>query len=129
MGQEINPTAMFGGIYQHEQKSNEQAMKPEELNTVAASKEKEDKRRCHSKNQKGEQNPKPKTSLYLPADKMHALRVHCAEEEIKITAADDILMKNYNASYPPTPKEVVKEYLQILKMFLMFSGCNSKFCM
>lgn len=85
MGREINPTAMFGGIYQHEQKSNEQAMKPEELNTVAASKEKEDKRRCHSKNQKGEQDPKPKTSLYLPADKMHALRVHCAEEEIKIT--------------------------------------------
>jgi len=37
-------------------------------------------------------------------------------EEIKISAAADIMMKNYSASYPPTPKEVVKEYLQISKV-------------
>lgn len=86
MGHEINPTAMFGGIYQHEQESNEQAMRSEGFKTVAASKDKEGERRCHSNNQKGIQDPKPKTSLYLPADKMHALRVHCAEEEVKITA-------------------------------------------
>lgn len=83
MGQEINPTAMFGGIYQHEQKLNEQTMRSEELKTVPASKE--NKSGFRSKIQKGVQEPKPKTSLYLPADKMHALRVHCAEEEIKIT--------------------------------------------
>jgi len=39
-----------------------------------------------------------------------------SSDEIKISAADDILMKNYNSSYPPTPKEVVKEYLQISKV-------------
>lgn len=33
---------------------------------------------------------KPKTSLYLPAEKMHALRVHCAEEDVKITTFVEI---------------------------------------
>ena len=37
-------------------------------------------------------------------------------DEIKISAASDILMKNYTVNYPPTPKEVVKEYLQISKV-------------
>lgn len=37
-------------------------------------------------------------------------------DEIKISAASDILMKNYSVNYPPTPKEVVKEYLQISKV-------------
>jgi len=38
------------------------------------------------------------------------------EEELKVSAAQSILMKNYDTSYPPTPKEVVKEYLQITKV-------------
>lgn len=33
---------------------------------------------------------KPKTSLYLTAEKMHALRVHCAEEDLKITTFVEI---------------------------------------
>lgn len=37
-------------------------------------------------------------------------------DEIKISAASDILMKNYSVNYPPTPKEVVKEYLLISKV-------------
>lgn len=38
------------------------------------------------------------------------------EEAITISAASDILLKNYAINYPPTPKEVVKEYLQISKV-------------
>lgn len=38
------------------------------------------------------------------------------EEEIRVTSTQDILLKNYENNYPPTPKEVVKEYLQISKV-------------
>lgn len=38
------------------------------------------------------------------------------EETVAISAAQDILLSNYNINYPPTPKEVVREYLQISKV-------------
>lgn len=38
------------------------------------------------------------------------------EEEIKASPVQEILLKNYSNSYPPTPKEVVKEFLQISKV-------------
>ena len=38
------------------------------------------------------------------------------EEEIKVSAASDLLLHNYDINYPPTPKEVLKEYLQITKV-------------
>lgn len=38
------------------------------------------------------------------------------EADVKITAAQEILMTNYAVNYPPTPKEVVKEYLDITKV-------------
>lgn len=37
------------------------------------------------------------------------------EESLKVSSVDEILLKKYDVSYPPTPKEVVKEYLQITK--------------
>ncbi|MCR4748653.1 MAG: hypothetical protein K5877_02440 [Lachnospiraceae bacterium] len=38
------------------------------------------------------------------------------EEDLKVSSAQEILMANYNINYPPTPKEVVKEFLQISKV-------------
>lgn len=38
------------------------------------------------------------------------------DEGVVITPAEEILLKNYNINYPPTPKEVVREYLQITKV-------------
>lgn len=38
------------------------------------------------------------------------------EEEIKASPVQEIMLKNYSNSYPPTPKEVVKEFLQISKV-------------
>ena len=38
------------------------------------------------------------------------------EEEIKASPVQEILLKNYSNAYPPTPKEVVKEFLQISKV-------------
>lgn len=38
------------------------------------------------------------------------------EEEISITAAQEVLLKDYAHSYPPTPKEVLKDYLEITKV-------------
>ena len=38
------------------------------------------------------------------------------ETEVKATAAQEVLMKDYEKKYPPTPKEVVKEYLEITKV-------------
>lgn len=38
------------------------------------------------------------------------------EEDLKISAAQEILLTNYTINYPPTPKEVVKEFLQISKV-------------
>ncbi|MCR5799723.1 MAG: hypothetical protein K6G69_06560 [Lachnospiraceae bacterium] len=38
------------------------------------------------------------------------------EEVVGITAAQEILLRNYDTNYPPTPKEVLKEYLQISKV-------------
>lgn len=38
------------------------------------------------------------------------------EEDIKPSSVSEILLKNYNTTYPPTPKEVVKEFLQISKV-------------
>ena len=38
------------------------------------------------------------------------------EEEIKASPVHEIMLKNYSNSYPPTPKEVVKEFLQISKV-------------
>ena len=38
------------------------------------------------------------------------------EEDIKVSSAQEILLKNYTINYPPTPKEVVKEFLQISKI-------------
>ena len=38
------------------------------------------------------------------------------EEEIKVSSVQEIMLKNYDTGYPPTPKEVVKEFLQISKV-------------
>ncbi|MBO4844790.1 MAG: hypothetical protein J5525_00535 [Lachnospiraceae bacterium] len=38
------------------------------------------------------------------------------EEAIKVSSAQEIILKNYTINYPPTPKEVVKEFLQISKV-------------
>lgn len=38
------------------------------------------------------------------------------DDGVKISAAQEILLKNYDINYPPTPKEVVREYLQITKV-------------
>lgn len=38
------------------------------------------------------------------------------EEDLKPSSVKEILMKNYETTYPPTPKEVVKEFLQISKV-------------
>lgn len=38
------------------------------------------------------------------------------ESEVKASPAQEVLMKDYDKKYPPTPKEVVKEYLQITKV-------------
>lgn len=38
------------------------------------------------------------------------------EEDIKVSSAQSILLTNYDVNYPPTPKEVLKEYLQITKV-------------
>ena len=38
------------------------------------------------------------------------------EEDISISAAQEILLKDYERSYPPTPKEVLKDYLEITKV-------------
>lgn len=38
------------------------------------------------------------------------------DEGVVVSAAQEILLKNYDINYPPTPKEVVREYLQITKV-------------
>ncbi len=38
------------------------------------------------------------------------------EEDIKANSVQEILLSNYETTYPPTPKEVVKEFLQISKV-------------
>lgn len=38
------------------------------------------------------------------------------EQDVKATPAQEVLLKNYKVNYPPTPKEVVKEYLEITKV-------------
>lgn len=38
------------------------------------------------------------------------------KNDVSISAAQEILLKNYDINYPPTPKEVLKEYLQISKV-------------
>lgn len=38
-----------------------------------------------------------------------------AEENIEISAADEILLQNLEKNYPPSPKEVVKFYLEVTK--------------
>lgn len=38
------------------------------------------------------------------------------EEDIKISPAQEIILTNYDIEYPPTPKEVVKEYMEITKV-------------
>ncbi|MBP5415110.1 MAG: hypothetical protein ILN61_07725 [Lachnospiraceae bacterium] len=39
-----------------------------------------------------------------------------SEEDIKISSAQEIMLANYKINYPPTPKEVVKEFLYISKV-------------
>lgn len=39
-----------------------------------------------------------------------------SEEDIKISAATELLLINFEYDYPPTPKEVVKSYLQFTKV-------------
>lgn len=38
------------------------------------------------------------------------------EEDISISATQEVLLKDYAHSYPPTPKEVLKDYLEITKV-------------
>lgn len=38
------------------------------------------------------------------------------EEDLKPSSVKEILLKNYDVTYPPTPKEVVKEFLYISKV-------------
>lgn len=38
-----------------------------------------------------------------------------AEEETEVTAVQDVILKNLETSYPPTPKEVVRYYSEVLK--------------
>lgn len=38
------------------------------------------------------------------------------EEDVNISAAQEILLKDYAHNYPPTPKEVLKDYLEITKV-------------
>ena len=37
------------------------------------------------------------------------------EEEVVITEAQDLLLRDLDRNYPPTPKEVVKYYFEITK--------------
>ena len=38
------------------------------------------------------------------------------EEPVQTSSVQEIMLKNYTTTYPPTPKEVVKEFLQISKV-------------
>lgn len=38
------------------------------------------------------------------------------EEDVNISAAQEVLLKDYTHGYPPTPKEVLKDYLEITKV-------------
>jgi len=39
-----------------------------------------------------------------------------SEDNTQITAAEELLLRNYEVNYPPTPKEVVKQYLDFTKV-------------
>ena len=39
-----------------------------------------------------------------------------SEDNVKATPAQEVLLNNYEVNYPPTPKEVVKSYLDITKV-------------
>ena len=39
-----------------------------------------------------------------------------SEDNVKVTPAQEVLLTNYEVNYPPTPKEVVKSYLDITKV-------------
>lgn len=39
-----------------------------------------------------------------------------SEQNVQITAAKELLLTNFEINYPPTPKEVVKSYLQFTKV-------------
>ena len=38
------------------------------------------------------------------------------EEDVVITPAKELLLKDFGKNYPPTPKEVVKQYLEFTKV-------------
>ncbi len=38
------------------------------------------------------------------------------EENVQLSAADELLLTNFEVNYPPTPKEVVKKYLDFTKV-------------
>ena len=38
------------------------------------------------------------------------------EEDVVITPAKELLLKDFSKNYPPTPKEVVKQYLEFTKV-------------
>lgn len=38
------------------------------------------------------------------------------QKDVELTAADELLLMNFNNNYPPTPKEVVRHYLEFTKV-------------
>ena len=40
-----------------------------------------------------------------------------AEDEVTITKSQQVLMRNLDANYPATPKEVIKYYCEIIQCF------------
>lgn len=49
------------------------------------------------------------------------------EEETVVTAVQDVLLKNLDTNYPPTPKEVVKYYSDITKCLYNENYTNEQF--
>ena len=115
MEQNINQKIMFGGLCQSEKETIKQILGPKASKNDDGSDntdKKVIKRGRPPKVSNIAHKAKPKTSLYLPPEKMHRLRVHCAEENIKMT---DFIEKAIDAQIKSDlrkRKEITKDNME-----------------